>query len=82
MTADPAQFSETTAYPAMPLPENGLLAARQAADALGATHVLIDTDKLKGTTDEMRSALDPVDVATVPATHILVLTLRPHAVSR
>lgn len=75
MTRDPAQFSETTAYPAMPLPENGLAAARQAADALGATHVLIDTDKLKGTMEELRSTLEPTGISAVPETHILVVTL-------
>lgn len=82
MTYDPAQFSETTAYPAMPLPENGLMAARQAADALGATHVLIDTDKLKGTMAEVRSTLEPVDMSPVPETHIVVVTLGPHPGSR
>lgn len=76
MTGDPAQFSETTNYPAMPLPENGLAAARQAADALGATHVLIDTDKLKGTMADVRSALEPVDISHVPETHVVVVTLR------
>ncbi len=82
MTGDPAQFSETTAYAAMPLPENGLLAARKAADQLGATHVLLDTDKLKGTMDEVRSALDPAEIAPVPETHILVVTLRPRPALR
>lgn len=79
MTGDPAQFSETTTFAAMPLPENGLAAARQAADALGATHILLDSDHLKETMAEVRSTLDPADVAPVPETHILVLTLKPHA---
>ena len=82
MTGDPAQFSETTAYPAIPLPENGFQAARQAADAFGVTHVLIDTDKLKETVEEARGALEAADVSPVPETHILVLTLRPHPGSR
>lgn len=76
MTGDPAQFSETTAYAAIPLPENGLLAARQAADALGVTHVLIDVDKLKGTMAEVRATLEPTDLSAVPETHIVVATLR------
>ncbi len=79
MTGDPAQFSETTSYPAMPLPENGLGAARLAADALGATHVLLDSDHLQGTMAEVRSTLEPAEVAAVPDTHILVLTLKPRA---
>jgi len=82
MTGDPAQFSETTAYAAIPLPENGLVAARQAADDLGATHVLIDTDKLKGTMAEVRSTLDATDLSPVPETHIVVVTLRPHPGSK
>ncbi len=77
MTYDPAQFSETTSYPAMPLPENGLGAARRAADELGATHVLIDVDKLKGTLAGAEQALEPNSVLPVPETHIVVLTLRP-----
>ncbi len=76
MTGDPAQFSETTDYGAIPLPENGPAAARQAADLLGATHVLIDTDKLPGTLEEIRSALEPAEVSAVPGTHLLLLTLR------
>lgn len=76
MTADPAQFSETTAYAAVPLPENGLPAARQAADALQATHVLIDTDKLQGTMEEVRSTLEPTGEWPVPGTHVVVLRLR------
>ena len=76
MTADPAQFSEMTTFAAMPLPENGLRAARQAADALRATHVLLDTDKLPGTMDEVRSALEPTGEWPVPGTHLVVLRLR------
>lgn len=82
MTGDPAQFSETTAYAAIPLPENGLVAARQAADDLGATRVLIDTDKLKGTMAEVQSTLDATDLSPVPETHIVVVTLRPHPGSK
>ena len=76
MTPDPAQFSETTAYPAVPLPENGLAAAREAADAFGVTHVLLDTDKLHGTVGASRSTLAATDASPVPGTHIVVLTLR------
>ncbi len=75
MTGDPAQFSETTSYAAVPLPENGLAAARQAADQFGAGYVLVDTDKLKGTLDEVRSTLEPTDMTAVPETHIVVATL-------
>jgi len=82
MTGDPAQFSETTAYPAIPLPENGLVAARQAADDLGATHVLIDTDKLKATMAEVRSTMGATDLSPVPETHIVVVTLRRHPESK
>ncbi len=82
MTGDPAQFSETTSYPAMPLPENGLAAARKAADDLGATHILLDTDHLSGTMAEVRSTLEPTELAPVPDTHILVLTLKPRAEQR
>ncbi len=81
MTRDSAQFSQTTSYWTMPFPENGLAAVRKAAEALRATHVLIDTDEVKSTPDEVRAALDPVEMAPVPETHIVVVTLRPRLAS-
>ena len=89
MTEDPAQFSETTSYAAIPLPENGLMAVRRAAEDFRVTHVLIDPDDLPtmeegrpGTMAEVRSKLAPAEEWEVPGTHAVIMRLEPASGAR
>lgn len=76
MTSDPAQFSETTGYSSIPLPSNGLGATQSVARDLAPTHVLLHRDDgSRSAETEMIAALKPSNVADVPGTEMVVLTL-------
>jgi hypothetical protein len=76
MTADAAQFSETTGYPAIPLPSNGITATQEAAHDLAPTHVLFREGGGSQVPDpQMIAALRPVSVASIPDTDIVILTM-------
>jgi hypothetical protein len=78
MTDDAGQFSETTGYPAIPLPSNGLLATQEAAYDLAPTHVLLREGGASQSPDtQMLVALRPVNVAIIPDTGIVILTMPP-----
>jgi hypothetical protein len=76
MTADAAQFSETTGYSAIPLPSNGVPATQQAVHDLEPTEILLDEgDGPISGEMQMRYALNPVSVAIIPNTRTVVLTM-------
>ncbi len=76
MTADAAQFSETTGYAAIPLPSNGVPAAQQAVHDLRPTEILLDAGDGPGSTEtQMREAVRPVRVAAIPNSRTVVLTM-------
>lgn len=78
MTGDSAQFSETTGYPAIPLPSNGLLATQQAVHDFAPAYVLLnEEDGPNATQTQMLATLKPVNVAIVPETRMMVLTMAP-----
>jgi hypothetical protein len=75
MTADPAQFSVTTGFSAIPVPNNGSEAIRRAVLDLQPSEVLLDRKQVQSIEDELcfkfkTSDLEPVsgtDVFLVPA---------------
>jgi hypothetical protein len=73
MTKDPAQFSETTGYAAIPIPTNGLVAAHSAAADLGADYILLDDAELTPTAATVQSTLHPTQIDHVPGTTTYVL---------
>ena len=75
MTKDPAQFSETTGYAAIPIPTNGLLAAHSAATDLGAHYILLDDAELTPTATSVQSSLHATQIDHVPGTTTYVLTI-------
>lgn len=77
MTGDPVQFSVTTGYSTVALPINGLDAIAQAARDLHATHVMLNTEDLPASSDELNRRLQPLRSAVLPAEHTLVLELPP-----
>lgn len=77
MTGDPVQFSVTTGYSAVALPGNGLDAITQAADDLHATHVMLNTEDLPASSDEVSQRLHPVRSVMLPAEHTWILELPP-----
>jgi hypothetical protein len=72
MTADPAQFSATTDYSAIPLPSNGVPATQQAVHDLGPTEIVLEEGSAEM---QMRDALHPASVAIIPNTQMVVLTM-------
>ena len=76
MTRDAAQFSTTTGYAAIPLPSNGVPATLRAVQDIRPTQVLLDQGEEPDVVEmQMRAALKPVDVATIPGTGVVVLTM-------
>lgn len=82
MTPDAAQFAETTGYPAIPVPSNGMDATVTAVRDLHPTHVVVKLDPQSGYADAMIAALKPALAEHVPDTRMLVLTLAPARVAR
>jgi hypothetical protein len=76
MTGDPAQFSETTGYPAIPLPSNGLLATQQAVHDFAPAYVLLNEEDGPNAMQTL-AALKPGNAAIVPGARIVVLTMDP-----
>lgn len=77
LTPDPVQFSVTTGYAAVALPSNGLDAIVRAAHDFRATHVILDTEDLPGTPEELQRRLRPLGAQTLPAEHTLIFSLPP-----
>ena len=78
MTSDPAQFSVTTGYPAVPMPNNGLQATQQAIRDFAPAFVLLNEEDGPDTMQtQMVAALKPVNAVIVPDTKIIVLTMAP-----
>lgn len=77
MTGDPVQFSVTTGYTAIALPVNGLGAMAHAAHDFRVTHVILDTEALPATSDQVDGQMHPVRSATLPADHTFILELPP-----
>lgn len=77
LTADPVQFSVTTGYATIAVPVNGLDAMVQAARDLHATHVMLDTEGLPTTSDEVSERFHAIRSAIMPAEHMLILELPP-----
>ena len=75
LTPNPIQFAVTTGYSSVVLPVNGLDAIKEAAHDMGATHVILDTEDLPGTPDQLDRQLHPVRSETLPAEHTLILAL-------
>ncbi len=79
LTNDPVQFSVTTGYATAALPINGLDAIVGAAHDLRATHVMLNTEDLPATFDELNRHLHPVRSAVLPAEHTVILALPPQS---
>jgi hypothetical protein len=76
MTADAAEFSETTGYSAIPLPSNGVSATQQAVHDLEPTEILVDEgDGPTSAATQMSDALNPASAAIVPNTGMVVLAM-------
>ncbi len=75
MTPDPVQFSVTTGYTALALPINGLDAVAQAAHDFGVTHVILNTEDLPASSNELQLRLHPLHSEMVPAAHLVILSL-------
>lgn len=74
MTRDPAQFSETTGYAAIPIPTNGLAAAHAAAADLGARYILLEDVEVTPTAASVQSILRATRMDHVPGTSTDVFT--------
>lgn len=79
LTNDPVQFSVTTGYATAALPINGLDAITQAAHDLHATHVMLNTEDLPATFDDLTRQLHTVGSTALPAEHTLILALPPQS---
>jgi len=75
ITPDPVQFSVTTGYPAIAMPDNGLDAITNEALDLHASHAILDGEHLPGSLTEVTSRLHPVQVRTIPGQTVLLLEL-------
>ena len=77
LTGDPVQFSVTTGYATVALPSNGVNAIVQAAHDFRATHVMLNTEDLPATLEQLDRQLHPVRSIVLPAEHTLILALPP-----
>ena len=77
LTNDPVQFSVTNGFAAVALPINGLDAIAQAAHDFRATDVILNSEDLPATIEELNRQLRPVRSAMLPAEHTLILALPP-----
>ena len=75
LTPDPVQFSVTTGYTAIALPSNGLDAIAAAAHDFRATHVILNSEDLPASPDELKRRLRPLHVDELPAVHTLIFSL-------
>lgn len=75
MTPDSVQFSVTTGYTALALPINGLDAIAHAAHDFRVTHVILNTEDLPASPEDLGRRLHPVDSELLPAEHLLILSL-------
>ena len=76
MTADAAQFSTTTSYPAVPIPSNGTGPTLEAVHDLHPAYLLVETDWDGKYLAQLAAALKPRSAERVPGTQIVVLTLQ------
>ena len=74
MVKDPAPFTATTGIPSVPLPSNGIAAARQAIARYGVTAVV--TDEWHGGR-ALAATLGATDVVGVPGTTDIVIAVPP-----
>lgn len=77
LTGDPVQFAVTTGYASIALPINGLDAIAAAGRDFRATHVMLNTEDMPATREELNRQLHPVRSGTLPAEHTLILALPP-----
>lgn len=75
MTGDPVQFAVTTGFATVPVPGNGLDAARAEARALGVTHVMLDSNRLPATEEESARVLGAVRRVRWPEEGLVLLEL-------
>lgn len=75
MTPDPVQFFVTTGYTALALPVNGLDAIVHAAHDFGATHVILNSDDLPASPEDLNFRLHPLRSQSLSAEHLLILSL-------
>jgi hypothetical protein len=77
MTADAAQFSETTGFAAIPVPSNGLPATQAAIADLAPDYVLLEASDPTAPPAVLRSTLHPVAIDPIPGTNLLAITMKP-----
>jgi hypothetical protein len=82
MTNDAAQFSQTTGYAAVPVPNNGLPAIQKAIQDFRPSYVLLNTEGMPGSETVVQSMLQPAGMARIPGTTVLVLTMGLSGLSR
>jgi hypothetical protein len=75
MTPDPAQFSETTGFPAIPVPNNGLKAIRQAISDLRPNEVLLNEAQAQEFSDDSSSQPNRSAIEQIPETDVFVLSV-------
>lgn len=75
MTPDPVQFSVTTGYAAIALPINGLDAVVAAAQRFHATHVILNSEDMPASPEDLKLRLQPIRSEQLPAEHLLILSL-------
>jgi len=79
MIDDPALFSETTGYAAIPVPSNGPAAIQAAIVDLRPDYVLFDQGELTASPAETQTTLHAIQIDQIPGTTIFALTLTsPH----
>lgn len=75
LTDDPVQFSVTTGYATVALPNNGLDAIAAAARDFRATHLIVKTTHMPASLEVLQERLHPVAVRSVQGEQSLILEL-------
>jgi hypothetical protein len=81
MTADPAQFSETTGLSAIPIPNNGSEAIRQAVLDLQPGEVLLDRKHVQSIEDDLCFKFKTSELEPVSGTDSFLVPARVFAIS-
>jgi len=77
MTADPAQFSETTGFSAIPVPNNGVGAIKQAVLDLHPSYILLDATQVEAIEAGMCAKFRSSEIEPIPGTGTDLIS--PHA---